>query len=843
MLPLRILIAAALASSAAVASSVNIVVKPDLVRRHFAGPGFQCEMFLDSCTKEYFDQVLAKRWRELNPGFARVMLHRERAKDANPIERLKQQLLFLKQATATEVYMTQGLRDVPEGPERQAWAKSIVDELESLLQAGATNVKYYCSTNELSLRTWGDLRKDMPLFRAYHQALYDEMQKRGTPIKLLSTDASPVSSWNTIEWASQHMDDISGVYGGHHYFNQFLPDDPDFYPAFKENCTWAANLAKSKGKDFILGEFGPAQGAQVEWGIPSAMAKFYDGPREPMAGLQLVEGALAAMNGGIYAMSYWTFCDEPDDPRIRLHRRWGLFRWMTDGASVRAPYYAYGLLTKFFHGPAEVHQVDSGNPLIRVAAVRHEATGAWSIAVVSRARESTAISIALPANPAKPFRKYVYDTAHVPVTDDGDLQEPAAKLNAIADTIPPQSLVVYTTAYEDRQPAPVRGLQASPIPSRDWIRLHWEPAADSSICYYRVYQNNVRIGSTTANEFVDGGPRRNEPGPYTVVAVDRWGNAAAPQSASAPDTGNKARTASAAATGTPGAAPSRAGRDHPAELPLLGLAHVGFRVADLEAARAFYHGVLGYDEAFDLKAPDGHIAIAYFKVNDNQFIEIFPGIPPDRTVMMTHVAFYTGDLERLHQLMEERGVSPGKINTGKDGNRSFGVRPPPGQNLEFLEFVQYTPQGWHRQSQGKALDERRISTHLEHAGIIATDFAAARRFFVDQLGFQVAWDYKKDGARTTLLHLRLPGASGDYVEIGNPVKPPAGRWIGVEAHIALTVPDIQAAYKAVVDRAYTGRPDAPLKSPLFGADERWQLNLFDPNGSRVEFMSPKTNGK
>ena len=76
----------------------------------------------------------------------------------------------------------------------------------------------------------------------------------------MSTDASPVSNWNTIEWASQNMDDITGVYGGHHYFNQYLPDSPDFYAWFKEKCTWAADLAKSKRKDFILGEFGPAQG-------------------------------------------------------------------------------------------------------------------------------------------------------------------------------------------------------------------------------------------------------------------------------------------------------------------------------------------------------------------------------------------------------------------------------------------------------------------------------------------------------------------------------------------------------------------------------------------------------
>ena len=64
--------------------------------------------------------------------------------------------------------------------------------------------------------------------------------------------------------------------------------------------------------------------------------------------------------------------------------------------------------------------------------------------------------------------------------------------------------------------------------------LHWESGTDPALCYYRIYQNNVRIGSTTINEFVDAGPRRNEPGDYTVVAVDQSGNASQPQHASRP---------------------------------------------------------------------------------------------------------------------------------------------------------------------------------------------------------------------------------------------------------------------------------------------------------------------
>lgn len=272
------------------------------------------------------------------------------------------------------------------------------------------------------------------------------------------------------------------------------------------------------------------------------------------------------------------------------------------------------------------------------------------------------------------------------------------------------------------------------------------------------------------------------------------------------------------------------------DLPLLGLAHVGFRVSDIEKARAFYHGILGYDEAFDMKDPDGHVTIAHFKINDNQFIEIYPGIPQRKTVMMTHIAVYTDDIEKLHKMMEERGVAPGKINTTKGGDRSFGIRNPPGQNLEFLEFTQYMPNGWHRQSAGKFLSDRRISTHLEHAGIIPTDFEVARHFFVDQLGFIVRWNYKFDDGRTRLLHLGLPGGGGDYVEFGNPPKPPAGKWIGVSAHIALSVPDIQPVYKLVTERGFTHQD---FKPPIFGADDRWQLNLYDPDGSRVECMSPK----
>jgi lactoylglutathione lyase len=272
------------------------------------------------------------------------------------------------------------------------------------------------------------------------------------------------------------------------------------------------------------------------------------------------------------------------------------------------------------------------------------------------------------------------------------------------------------------------------------------------------------------------------------------------------------------------------------ELPVLGMSHVGFRVGDLEKARAFYHGVLGYDEAYDLKAPDGHIAVAYFKVNDHQFIELYPGIPPGTEVMMSHIAMYTGDIEKLHKMIAARGLAPSPIEEGKDGNRSFTIRNLPGQRLEFLEFVEYMPGGWLRQSAGKFLSNRRIATEFLHAGIVATDYQTATDFYMNRLGFTPgrlpphAGDRPRPPKPPFGKHnvLRMPGPSGDFIEIPNAKGPIAGRSLGVWAHLSFSVPDIDAVYRVLLQRG----PIENLKPP----HEKW-LDLYDPNGSRIELAA------
>jgi catechol 2,3-dioxygenase-like lactoylglutathione lyase family enzyme len=64
---------------------------------------------------------------------------------------------------------------------------------------------------------------------------------------------------------------------------------------------------------------------------------------------------------------------------------------------------------------------------------------------------------------------------------------------------------------------------------------------------------------------------------------------------------------------------------------------------------------------------------------------------------------------------------------------------------------------------------------------------------------------------------------------------PTRNQLGSMLHICLEVPDIQAAYKKLLAR---GLPAEDRFKPRVGRNQRWLLNLFDPDGSRTELMEP-----
>src|SRR6478609_4082862 len=93
------------------------------------------------------------------------------------------------------------------------------------------------------------------------------------------------------------------------------------------------------------------------------------------------------------------------------------------------------------------------------------------------------------------------------------------------------------------------------------------------------------------------------------------------------------------------------------DVPIVGLASVAFRVSDLTKSRAYYQGVLGFPEAFSTKDQSGGVASVYFKVNDDQYIELVPGMKPGELRRQARVVFQSSDLKKLHAIYTERGVS------------------------------------------------------------------------------------------------------------------------------------------------------------------------------------------
>jgi catechol 2,3-dioxygenase-like lactoylglutathione lyase family enzyme len=267
---------------------------------------------------------------------------------------------------------------------------------------------------------------------------------------------------------------------------------------------------------------------------------------------------------------------------------------------------------------------------------------------------------------------------------------------------------------------------------------------------------------------------------------------------------------------------------------IIGVAHIAFQVSDLTKARQFYGELLGYDEPFQIFNPDGKLALTYFKVNERQYIEIFPGLPPDRDDRLMHIAFETTDLEALRVYLRHKGIKvPDKVNQGRDGNINFTITDPDNHRVEFVE---YRAGSLHRRAQGRYVSARRISSRILHVGVTVANVEMADKFYKDVLGFSEIWRGGRDEQTLSWINMKVPDGT-DYLEYMLVTSPPTRQQLGSQHHVALLVPDIQQALETV--RARVSDP-ATIRAPQVGRNRRWQLNLFDPDGSRAELMEPFT---
>jgi lactoylglutathione lyase len=188
------------------------------------------------------------------------------------------------------------------------------------------------------------------------------------------------------------------------------------------------------------------------------------------------------------------------------------------------------------------------------------------------------------------------------------------------------------------------------------------------------------------------------------------------------------------------------------------------RTDNLDAARKFYTGVLGFQEPFSLDKPaaaGGGLLLTYFKVNDHQYIELFPELSDPKLDRLSHIAFETTDAEQLRTYLASKGVKvPAKLDPMQDGNRGFEVTDPDGHVVEFVEF---RPGSLHSRNFGKFLPEGRISQRIIHVGVVVKDRAAVDRFYKDILAFREIWHGGMKDTDTDWVDMRVPEGT-DWLE-------------------------------------------------------------------------------
>ena len=276
---------------------------------------------------------------------------------------------------------------------------------------------------------------------------------------------------------------------------------------------------------------------------------------------------------------------------------------------------------------------------------------------------------------------------------------------------------------------------------------------------------------------------------------------------------------------------------------VLGVAHIAVYVRDLAKARQFYEGFLGYGEPFTLPNKDQTgTRIVFAKVNDYQYFEIFN--EKDRGEgQLNHISFYTDSADRMYAWLKSKGVEimsdKGSVGKGQTGNKNFNVKDPDGH---IVEIVEYQPDSWTAREKGKFMPDTRISDRVMHVGVLCGDLDKSLSFYGGILGFQEFW--RGSSSPRMLSWVNIKPAEGDsYLELMlyNKIPAPDGR--GTKNHVSLTVPDAEKAVAELKKRAARGLYTPPEGKPMeiqVGVNRKRQINLYDPDGTRVELMEANT---
>ncbi len=252
---------------------------------------------------------------------------------------------------------------------------------------------------------------------------------------------------------------------------------------------------------------------------------------------------------------------------------------------------------------------------------------------------------------------------------------------------------------------------------------------------------------------------------------------------------------------------------------ITGIAFVRMYAANPEASASFYDGSLGFERK-KIGSED------YYSVSDSQWFQVAPLAKPGVSERLAAVGFTTRDAAGLERYMKAHGVTT--VPQREHGR--FGVKDPEGNLIVFVQQGTKHPGG-------DTISSRATAKRIIHAGFIVRNAAAEDAFYRELLGFRPYWHGgQKSDTATDYVSLQVPEGT-DWLEymLNNPAEPDL-RQLGMMDHFSLGIAKMDTV---VAGLARNNCTDANCKKTQMGRDGKVQLNVFDPDQTRIEYMEFK----
>jgi catechol 2,3-dioxygenase-like lactoylglutathione lyase family enzyme len=257
--------------------------------------------------------------------------------------------------------------------------------------------------------------------------------------------------------------------------------------------------------------------------------------------------------------------------------------------------------------------------------------------------------------------------------------------------------------------------------------------------------------------------------------------------------------------------------------PITGIDHVSFYTTAPDGVKKLYVDILGLASSGPIESGE---TVRYMA--GKQWVGYSPAPDPKATDRMDHVAFTTNNIVALRKYLAANGIKVAEIQGRSDHSLFFFVSDPEGHKIEFVERG--------KNETASAPPSSAASHRMIHAGFLVYNRDAEDHFYREILGFRPYWHGGMKDNETDWVSLQVPDGT-DWLEyMLNQPQHPDLQLTGVMNHISFGVADMAKA-KALLESH--GWKEHGEEHAQMGRDGKRQLNVFDPDLTRIELMEFK----